>query len=250
MYEVVQGRSDDRDEVARLMWKAFDVTGNLEELKKKEWMNNWAQEEKNEWAYVVKYNDKIVANLAFFSNENNIIRGDTIPFAGVWGVATMPEHRRRGLIKKLFEKAFPIKKVKWWCDIQIPVRHFMRDIWEPKDFVDGSMMMRIVDFEGYCGTVNVPESASESVIVELKDEYCPWNTGVYEASPNSGNLEVESSTKTPEVVLTPLQLSSVISGRTPTSLLRNISDIDCTRETAIKLEAIFPKDNFVCYQRF
>ena len=45
-------------------------------------------------------------------------------------------------------------------------------------------------------------------------------------------------------------VSEVIGGLTPASLLRNLNKLDCSADSARKLEAIFPADSFVSYQRF
>ena len=62
--------------------------------------------------------------------------------------------------------------------------------------------------------------------------------------------EIEKSDSEPDVKLSAFQLSQVISGTIPATLLQKLNDIDCSSETAIKLEALFPEDNFVAYMRF
>ena len=401
MYEICEGTEADWDSVLRLLWKAFKATTDLEVLRKNPLTKLWANEKQDQWAYIAKYNGKPVANLSFFTTTNDMIRERPLPIAGVWGVATFPEHRRRGLVKKIFQKAFPgmrekgavlsvldpflvefyekfgyalaetrirhefryqdiksfstdgeitsreiddpmefatltkiqksmarfgsrifhfrrdydsmiksgnfhvlerkskpvgmvkfdfnrlsasednedlvlrvssaafvsddvfpaimelvanysinIHHVTWWCDVQLPVQNYLRDVWAPKSFLGGSMMMRVIDFEGYCRSLRVPKDASESVVVKIVDDYCPWNESTYQLTPADGNLNIEITTKRPDVTLSPLALSKIVSGRIEVSLLRSLGEIQCSAKTADRLGRIFPLDNFMSYRRF
>ena len=141
-------------------------------------------------------------------------------------------------------------KVTWYTDIDVPVRHFFSCYNTTESQVIGSMMMRVIDFENYCKSIALPETASDQVTVNLEDEYCPWNSGTYTLIPNQGKLQIEKSNRNPDVKLSAFQLSQVISGTIPATMLQKLHDIECSLETAEKLEAIFPEDNFVSYLRF
>ena len=110
--------------------------------------------------------------------------------------------------------------------------------------------MRVIDFEGYCRSISIPEDSTQTVVLELKDDQCPWNTGVYKVIPSDGSLNVETSSSDPDIVLTPYQLSEIISGITPANRLREYDEIECSKETAMRLESIFPEDVFYSYVRF
>lgn len=138
----------------------------------------------------------------------------------------------------------------WYTDVDAPVRHFFSDVYATQSYLIGSMMMRVVDLEGYCRSIAVPEVADESVVIKLNDEQCPWNTGTYRLVPSGGSLEAQRGDAEPDVVLSPFQLSEVISGITPPVMLRAIGEVKCEEETARKLEAIFSQDTFVSYVRF
>ena len=397
MYEIREAREEDRDSAIRVLWKAFDVTKDIEELRKEEWAQGWHRPEKEDWSFVATYNGKVVALISYFADESNIIRGVPLKFSAVWGVATEPHHRKKGLIRSLFTEAFPhmrergialsildpfwrgfyekfgyavaetrvkhtfspkllrpvtspkgitnreiddekeidtileleksmarfgsrnfhtvrtlkrfikkshfhilerdnepvgtvkfdykrksdyelelrvwgttftsldvfpfimelvnqysvnVEKVTWWCDPEIPVRHYIDDLWAIKSEMIGSKMMRIIDFEKYCEQIVVPEQANEQVIIEIVDSQCPWNNGIYKLTPEKGSLSIEKSEKSPELTLNEYRLSQVISGKTPTSMLRDLGEIQCKPETASKLERIFPTDSFVSYERF
>jgi predicted acetyltransferase len=107
MYEIREAKQEDRDSAIRVMWKAFDVTEKIEEVRKEDWAQNWHSPEKEDWSVVVTHNGKVVAVLSYFADESNIIRGVPLRFAAVWGVATEPHHRKKGLIRSLFTEAFP-----------------------------------------------------------------------------------------------------------------------------------------------
>jgi predicted acetyltransferase len=106
MYEIREAMEEDRDSAIRILWKAFDVTEDLEEVRKRDWAKRWNTAENEDWAVVATHNVNVVAVLSFFADESNVIRGVPIRFAAVWGVATEPHHRKKGLIRSLFSKAF------------------------------------------------------------------------------------------------------------------------------------------------
>ena len=141
-------------------------------------------------------------------------------------------------------------KLTWWTDADVPVRHYLSDIHASQSQVIGSMMMRVVDLEGYCSSIAVPESTSDPVTIELHDDQCPWNNGIFKLEPDGGRLDAQKTHDAPDVKLTALQLSEIVGGLNPPTLLRSLRAMDCDRDTAQKLEAIFPSDNFVSYVRF
>ncbi|MHA1926619.1 MAG: GNAT family N-acetyltransferase [Candidatus Thorarchaeota archaeon] len=142
------------------------------------------------------------------------------------------------------------REVKWYCDPEIPITYFMKDPDDAPVTTSGRMMMRVTDFQGYCSSIRVPSNATDSIVIELEDRLCDWNAGTYGIHPTNGDLKVDSVTTTPEVVLNSLNLSRVISGRSPATMLRGVGDIECSKETAVKLDTIFPNESFVSYQRF
>ncbi|MFW9843942.1 MAG: enhanced intracellular survival protein Eis, partial [Candidatus Thorarchaeota archaeon] len=141
-------------------------------------------------------------------------------------------------------------KVTWYTDYEIPIRHFFDSYSTTESHVLGSMMMRVIDFEGYCKSIAVSDGTIESVTIKLEDEYCPWNTGIYTLTPTKGNLEIEKSEQKPDIELNAFQLSEIISGVIPATQLYGLNELECSLETAKKLEAIWPQDNFVSYLRF
>jgi len=141
-------------------------------------------------------------------------------------------------------------KITWYADAEVPVRHYFTDIHRTESHMLGSMMMRVVDFESYCQSIKIPEEATEKVTIELTDDQCPWNNGVYTLVPDGGNLTAERSDSKSDISLNAFQLSEMIGGITPPTLLRSLQEIKCEAMTARKLEDIFPADTFVSYIRF
>ena len=110
--------------------------------------------------------------------------------------------------------------------------------------------MRVVDIEGYCRSIKIPETTTEKVTIELTDDQCPWNNGVFTLVPDGGKLSAQRSDSKPDISLNAFQLSELIGGITPPTLLRSLQEIDCDARTAGRLEDIFPADAFVSYTRF
>jgi len=154
------------------------------------------------------------------------------------------------IIELVNKHAVNTAKITWFTDYEIPVRHFFDSYSGTESHVLGSMMMRVIDFEPYCRSISIPSDASDDITIKLYDEFCPWNNGTYTLIPNSGSLEIERSNIESDVHLNAFQLSKVISGVSPATLLQGLNEIECSPETARKLEAIWPEDNFVSYIRF
>jgi len=397
MVELREAREEDRESVARVLWRAFEATESFEDVQKLDWLKNWHQPQNRDWAYVAVDDNKVVSNLCFFVTDNNLIRGNPVMFGGVWAVATEPHYRRRGLVRGLFdisfvkmhqegavlsildpfyrpfyerfgyalaekrakhvfsreqlkhvkgpsditsheatdlkavEKATKVEKtmarfgsrffgfrrgweqvmkrgnlhilerdsepvgtvsfmfqksnsghglnmqigstrytaddvllsilelaynyipnvqtITWWTDAEVPLRHFFLDH-NAETFQIGSMMMRVIDVEGYCKSIRIPEQTNDDVTIELRDNQCPWNSGVYTLTPMNGTLTAERVSKTPDIILSEFQLSKVISGVSSATQLRAFREIECNREIASRLEAIFPADTFLSYLRF
>lgn len=104
------------------------------------------------------------------------------------------------------------------------------------------MMMRIIDFEKYCRAIRVPEKCDEQVIIELVDDQCPWNQGIFRLRAEKGNLLVDrlDDSVAIDIQFNPFTLSSVIYGKLRPADLKRINRIDCSEETAFKLDRIFP----------
>ncbi len=143
-----------------------------------------------------------------------------------------------------------MKQVTCSCDPEIPLRYYFDDIYGAKSYIGGSMMVRVVDFQKYCEAVKIPAAASDPIIIHLTDEQCSWNDGTYRLVPNGESLEIEEVDSLADVKLNALQLSKIVSGLTPATMLRGIGEINCAADVATRIESIFPEESFVCYQRF
>lgn len=407
MYEIREGREEDRDSVVELLTKIFRPIETFEEEWVYGWREFWNRPTSKNWAFVATHMGRVVANLSFFKSNVNRIRANPVCFGGVWAVGTELEHRRQGLLKGLFQRAFlvmneqgmvlsildpspyqgaqiayekcgyavaerrvkhnfppnalrspegnsditvrklknaeehrkvadlelgmsrygsrvfmhawhawpaifeyaikngqiflfergsepvgcatcsiirsddnstlhvsmtyyksydvlpsiialisqlstNVTNVEWICEPQIPIQDFFQNIHRLKTQSIGTMMMRVINFEDYCKSIQVPEQTEGKLILKLTDSHCPWNEGIYRLDARNGNLEVrrENDTQRAELTLTPFQLSKVIGGLIPPSILQELGTITGSPETARTLEAIFPADSFLSYPRF
>ena len=154
------------------------------------------------------------------------------------------------IIQLIQNHAVNCENMTCWTDVEVPIQHFVKEIHPAESQVIGSMMMRVIDFSGFCESISIDSATTEGIVVALNDRHCNWNTGVYKLIPEDGNLTVEFSKNDPDIEINEFQLSQIIAGRTPVTQLREFGEIDCSYETAKKLESIFYPETFVAYQRF
>ena len=155
------------------------------------------------------------------------------------------------IIELIAQNSSKVTKVTWNCDPHIPLVHYFHNIHNLKTHLSGTMMMRVVDFEGYCTSIQAPEQEKE-VVLELTDAQCPWNEGVYRLHSRKGTFKIEriDERSAAEITLNPFQLSTVIGGLTSPLLLQELGFLSCSPETAKTLDILFPVDSFMSYSRF
>ncbi|MEM2142928.1 MAG: GNAT family N-acetyltransferase [Candidatus Thorarchaeota archaeon] len=394
--EIREAIEDDRESASRLLWRSFEPLRRYDDVVRMEWLRAWNDHTSDNWACVAVEGDSVVSNLSFFVSDDDIIRGRPIRYAGVWAVATDPVYRRKGLVRELFELAFPrmhekgavlsildpfyrpfyekfdyaiaetvfrhmfrrsglrplrpvgdlavrevtdidaevdrfvevqramtrfgsrcfvnrrflrdmsrshrayiledgddpvgtamfafsdarpglilnvrltafkhdwvfpsilrlvydysanAHQIRWVTDRIEPFRHYLAEA-HAETAVRDYMMMRVLDFRGYCESINVPRDATEPIRVEIRDQLCPWNEGVYLLTPEDGSLACDPVSSRADITLNAFQLSETVAGKTPATLLRALGEIDCDPSTATALERIFPRDEFYSYYRF
>lgn len=402
MYEIREAQEKDRKQTVNMLVRVFKDVGNFEEGWTESWQNYMNHPENEDWDYVATHDGVVVANLAFFANSHNMLRGGPVRFGGVWAVATEREHRRKGLLRSIFNKVFPImrekgvtlsilepspyqwaqfsyerlgyevveqhvrhefnplgmrqfesreditarllddveewkqileleksmtqygsrvftwpgflaagiksgnfyiferegspvgcvnlsidngaggkelhmmnvyfvsldimpsilgivrqratdvSKVIWNYSPQVPLQPYFQNVHMLHSEIGGTMMMRVIDFEGYCHSIRASEAPCEELTLELIDKECPWNEGIYQIRAYDGALEVEHMRDGghAEITLTPNDLSRVVGGIEGPSVLQKIGILECHPDAAEKLEAFFPQDSFVSYFRF
>ncbi len=112
------------------------------------------------------------------------------------------------------------------------------------------MMIRVIKFREFCQQVKVPLYASEPVVIKLIDEHCAWNEGVWELTPVSGRLEIQSSDQEPEITFKPVELSYALGGLLTASRLHRLGGLDCAQDAAERFSRIFPPDSYFSYAGF
>ncbi|OLS29521.1 MAG: hypothetical protein ThorAB25_16150, partial [Candidatus Thorarchaeota archaeon AB_25] len=68
MYEIREAKDEDRDSAIRLLWKAHEVTTDLDEVRKEFWAQGWHSPKKKDWSYVALDGKEVVANVSFFED--------------------------------------------------------------------------------------------------------------------------------------------------------------------------------------
>jgi predicted acetyltransferase len=142
------------------------------------------------------------------------------------------------------------KEIRWSIDPEVPLEYFIKNPGHHERKRQGYMMIRVIQFKEFCQQVKVPLYASEPVIVELVDEHCPWNAGVWKLIPVSGRLEIQPCNEKPEIVFEPVQLSYALSGLLTANRLYRLGGLDCDPDAAERFSRIFPPDSYVSYVEF
>ena len=132
---------------------------------------------------------------------------------------------------------------------EVPIREFVKDRFTLKVKRVGGFMIRVIDFVKFCEMITVPKEASQSVKIEIKDKFCKWNNGIWNLEPHKGKLHITETTQNADLSISDLLLSRVVSGLTPAKTLRTVGLIDCSIETAVNLETLFPKESFYVWNR-
>lgn len=397
MYEIREAKEEDRDQSVELLIRTFKDDEEFSEGWTKSWRNYMNHPENGEWNIVAIFDSMIVGNLAFTMNENNSIRGGPAKIGCVWAVATDSEHRRRGVLRQIYELAFrsmknrgitlsvlepssylgaqiAYEKLGYECvekrvvhefkpesirSVQIPKNIAHRRIDDENDWkiiagiektmsrfgsviyqwpgfligaiesgnvhvlerdgvavasayigranetlhilnayfssndvlpyllelirqhaagaskviwaanqemhirpcfhnlkmletkTDGAMMMRVVDFEGLCKTIKVPNNENEDITLKLLDHHCPWNEGVYHIEARKGKLNVARTNEdSVEITLKQNDVSRIIGGYASSLDWHRMGFLQCERRAAEKLDRLFPKDSFIAHFRF
>ncbi len=196
--------------------------------------------------YAIRDGDVTVAMVRFsfseMKNGKRKLHADTIAY--------VHERYILSLMNLIYKYATNVSQIEMITDPSFPIRNFIIDSDDLTTTVEGRMMIRLVDFQGYCAQVKVPKDATESVVIELEDENCPWNSGIYKITPSQGKLEAERVDENPDIVLSDFQLSKVVSGFNSVNQLYSLQEISSSEEVAQKLESILPLEPLVAYPRF
>jgi predicted acetyltransferase len=196
--------------------------------------------------YAIKNQDETVAMVRFsfskMENGQRKLHADTIAYSHERYILSL-----MNLIYKYGTNASQIEIV---TDPSFPIRNFIIDSDDLTSTVEGRMMVRVVDFEGYCSQVKVRDDSTASVVIKLVDENCPWNSGVHKITASKGKLSIEHVEESPDIILSDFQFSKIVSGFNSVSQLHSLREISCSEEIAQKLESIFPLEPLVSYPRF
>jgi predicted acetyltransferase len=102
--EIRQLTSDDREAFARLAHYAFEPANNTyENVVPEDYEESHPHLKDMSQVYGCFVGENLVSTCAFFTSTV-IIRNTEFPMSGIWGVATAPHYRNRGLIHQLLHK--------------------------------------------------------------------------------------------------------------------------------------------------
>ena len=142
------------------------------------------------------------------------------------------------------------KEISWTMEPEIPLEYFLKNPGHQTRKREGHMMFRVLKFKEFCQQITAPMAATESVVVKLTDEHCPWNDGVWKLTPSGGRLEIQPTKQEPEISFTALQLSHALGGLMTASLLQRIAGLDCSLDAAERFTKIFPAISQFFYAHF
>lgn len=108
MYEFRELTKDDMRQQQELMRYAFEPTkNNYEDIKLEEYEKYYRPV-----TFFGIFDGAILASTLLIIDFRQRVRGVSFPMAGIAGVATKPEYRRKGLVRKLFTETFTYCKEK------------------------------------------------------------------------------------------------------------------------------------------
>lgn len=131
----------------------------------------------------------------------------------------------------------------------IPIQEFVKDRFALKVQRVGGFMIRVIDFQKYCELIKIPANVEKTVVIEINDRFCDWNSGIWKLTPKNGKLIITKTNDKSEISIDDLMLSRIIGGLTPAKTLLAVGLIHCSQETAKNLEAIFPQEYFYVWNR-
>ena len=154
------------------------------------------------------------------------------------------------LVDLVYRFGSQVKEISWTIEPEIPLEYFIKNPGHHDRFRDGHMMIRVIKFREFCQQIKVPLYASEPVVIQINDEHCPWNAGVWKLTPVSGRLEIQACDQTPEIVFEPVQLSSAVGGFYTAVDLQHMGGLDCDLDAAERFTRIFPASSYFSYIAF
>lgn len=160
------------------------------------------------------------------------------------------DHVLPAMVDLVSRTADQAEEVEWTIDPEVPLEYYIKNPGHEKRTREGEMMVRVIKWREFCQQIRVPLFASEPVVIGLQDENCPWNSGVYQLTPVSGRLEIETTDKPAEIQFNAVQLSSAIGGLLTANRLLRLGALQCSSDAAERFTRIFPPDSYVSYVGF
>jgi predicted acetyltransferase len=160
------------------------------------------------------------------------------------------DHVLPALVDLVARTAEQAEEVEWTIDPEVPLEYYIKNPGHEKRTREGEMMVRVIKWREFCQQIRVPLFASEPVVIGLQDDNCPWNNGVYQLTPVSGRLEIETTDKPVEIPFNAVQLSHAVGGLLTANRLLRLGALQASPDAAERFTRIFPPDSYISYVGF
>ncbi|NSW53893.1 MAG: GNAT family N-acetyltransferase [Anaerolineae bacterium] len=154
------------------------------------------------------------------------------------------------IVDLVYRYASQSSKITWHIEPEVPLEYYIKEPGQAERQRTGYMMVRVVKFKEFCQQVKVPLYAAEPVIIRLVDPLCPWNEGSWKLTPVSGRLEIQPSSREPEITLDAVHLSHAVGGLLTANRLHRLGGLHCAADAAERFTRIFPPESYVSYVGF
>lgn len=98
--------------------------------------------------------------------------------------------------------------------------------------IQHDLWLRLVDVRA--ALANRPWSQEGRLVIELEDEFCPWNAGRFAVDSNAGGALVSGTTEAADIACTANELASIYLGGIPPSVLGHAGRIEELKAGALK----------------
>ena len=103
----------------------------------------------------------------------------------------------------------------WNCSVDDPVQHFVADGRRIRPVLTDALWVRIVDVERALTARSYTQV--DSLVIEVTDTTCPWNTGRYEldvAGTDTGSATVRRTDRAADITMSAVELGAIYLGGT------------------------------------
>lgn len=149
-----------------------------------------------------------------------------------------------GMVSLINGFLLDLKKVRIELPAGFPISHMTKEVWEQDSIIHHTGMNKIIDAQKALKLIKKPVKAGK-VIVSLKDEYCPWNTGNWWVEWNNNESVVSKTDDDPDVVCDAPEFSQMITGRYNIEELKAFNKVKILKNEETLSELFVRKSCFI-----